>query len=258
MERQLFIENQCKWHDDTWFRRQPREWSVWRGANEASEASEMLEHWTCTAGTVQQRWWHQPWSTWKESGLRNTSSKMSGQARHLFFPCASSANDTNGANSPKWSSGAIEASEVIVFASVAFGLNNPIRAPSIILPGLTHACYLTDTLSTDALSLSLCPSVSQSLTHTRTHANTLSPHKHLINVCNHPPKSTTCYLMHSTHLILERCKFIHTLNQKPLSFMSSFTLYVRYINAFHFSVYMHNNKCKCSLYSNTTTQYQWQ
>ena len=78
---------------------------------------------TCTAGTVQQRWWYQPWLTWKEGGLRNTDSKMSGQARRLFFPWTSSANDPNGTNSPKWSSSAIQASQAIVFASVAFGLN---------------------------------------------------------------------------------------------------------------------------------------
>ena len=45
---------------------------------------------------------------------------MSGQACRLFFPSAPSVND---ANSPKWSSSAIHASQAIVFASVAFGLN---------------------------------------------------------------------------------------------------------------------------------------
>ena len=51
-----------------------------------------------------------------------------------------------------------------------------IRAPSIILPGLTHACYLTDTLSTNmrSLSLSLCPPVSHSYTHMRIHSHTQS------------------------------------------------------------------------------------
>ena len=39
MEQQIYIENQCKWRDDTRFRRQWREWSAWRVANEASEAS---------------------------------------------------------------------------------------------------------------------------------------------------------------------------------------------------------------------------
>ena len=95
---------------------------------------------------------------------------------------------------------------------------------------------LTDTLSTDVLSLSLSLSLSQSITHTCT----LSPLKHLINVCNHPPKSTTSYLTHCTHLILERCEFIHTPAQKPLRFMSTSntcTLYVRYTTAFHFCLW---------------------
>ena len=43
----------------------------------------------------------------------------------LFLPWASRATSANDANSPKWSSGAIKASQVIVFTSIAFGLNAP-------------------------------------------------------------------------------------------------------------------------------------
>ena len=45
MERQLYIENQCKWRNDARFRRRRRVWSVWSvwgiwsGASEASEAT---------------------------------------------------------------------------------------------------------------------------------------------------------------------------------------------------------------------------
>ena len=75
---------------------------------------------TCTAGTVQQRWWYLPWLHWKRAWLRNIGSKMSGQVHRLFFPWAPSVNDVN---SPKWSSEAIQASQAIVFASVTFGLS---------------------------------------------------------------------------------------------------------------------------------------
>ena len=103
-----------------------------------------------------------------------------------------------------------------------------------------NTLVIQPTLWAPTCSLYVPQSVSQSRTHTHTHTHTLSPLKHVINLCNHPPKSTTSYLMHSTHSILERCEFIHTLNQKPLSFTSTSnmtcTLYVRYTNAFHFSL----------------------
>lgn len=115
-----------------------------------------------------------------------------------------------------------------------------------------HTLMMWPTLWAPTRSLTLPQSPTHSLTHT------LSPLKHLINLCNHPPKITTSYLMHSTHLILERCKFIYTFNQKLLHFTSTSnktcTLYVRSTNAFHFSlsfVYIYS-KCKCSL--NATQQ----
>ena len=49
--------------------------------------------------------------------------QMSGQATRLFFSSVQSANDANDANSPKLSSGKIQASQAIVFASVTFGVN---------------------------------------------------------------------------------------------------------------------------------------
>ena len=184
-ERQLYIENQCKWRTNTRFRQRrckwsvqrgetQREWSVWSDTNKVENIKLFRQH--CTATSNQRRvqandvtsltydclhsdqhggeancscvwaptranrssnwapvslryrwnrsssrrsswrrqwnspssvclrrtswtktwwlvafrhfsahWWYQPWSTWKESGLRNTGSKMGGQALYLFF-----------------------------------------------------------------------------------------------------------------------------------------------------------------------------
>ena len=71
---------------------------------------------------------------------------MSGQARRLFFSSANDANDANEANSPKWSRSANEASESIVFASIAFGLNAPsehlLDKQKIVTKPMVVECYL--------------------------------------------------------------------------------------------------------------------
>ena len=67
-------------------------------------------------------------SMWKERVEKYRFKKGAGKRVVFFFfsSKANEVNDANEANSPKWSSSAIEASEVIVFASVAFSLNVPL------------------------------------------------------------------------------------------------------------------------------------
>ena len=105
-------------------RRHPPAPCVSRGLNEPRHDGRWFSgvSGTCTAGIVAATVVISAMIDVQRERVEKYRFKMSGQARRLFFPWASS---TNGANSPKWSSSTIEASEAIVFSSVAFSLNAP-------------------------------------------------------------------------------------------------------------------------------------
>ena len=67
----------------------------------------------------------------KRAGWEIPVQKWAGKCVVFFSPWVWSATSANEVNSPKWSSGMIQASQVIVFASVAFGLNAPLQFNSM-------------------------------------------------------------------------------------------------------------------------------
>lgn len=114
------------------------------------------------------------------------------------------------------------------------------RAPSIILPGLTRARYLTDNTETCFLSLS------QSLSLTLTYIH--CPPKNLINLCNHQPILTSC-LMHNTDLIVNK-KSIHLLKKRTsFTFTSNTTWLFLSVGSSSFGVGLPSDlslSCCCS------------